>query len=93
MWSHWIRESERGKKIVAVIGIHFSYYTNIQNEQTLFKTLLRIAQILKLSRVKSLSLGGKITVFKSLAISKIVFLAKLIIDAFQKIKKRFLWGN
>ena len=46
-----------------------------------------------------LTLYGKITVFKSLAIAKIAYLTmmtpifKMIINIFQKMQKRFLWGN
>ena len=48
---------------------------------------------------KTLSLEGKITIFKSLAISKIVYLALLTIVAknvifdLKEIENRFLWSN
>ena len=45
--------------------------------------------------MRDLSIAGKITVFKTLAISKIVHLVKtipnLIIQELNKIQKKFLW--
>ena len=49
--------------------------------------------------MRNLSLTGKITVFKSLAISKIVYLAmmtpvpKTIVNDLCKLQKEFLWGS
>ena len=48
---------------------------------------------------KTLSLEGKITIFKSLAISKIVYLALLsivpknVIFELKEIRNKFLWSN
>ena len=48
---------------------------------------------------KTLSLEGKITIFKSLAISKIVYLALLsivpknVIFELKEIQNKFLWSN
>ena len=76
----------------------FSYDANIQNEQNYLNTLLRIEQVLKLWRMRSLFLDSKITVFQSLAISTIVYLAmmtpvpKLISMNFRKIISVFFYG-
>ena len=49
--------------------------------------------------MRKLTLEGKITIFKSLAISKIVYLALLttipnsVIEELKQIHKMFLWGN
>ena len=49
--------------------------------------------------MRHLSLEGKITIFKSLALSKIVYLAlltifpKSIIEELNEIQKKFLWSN
>ena len=49
--------------------------------------------------MRHLSLEGKITIFKSLAISKIVYLALLtlipnsFLEELKQIQKTFLWGN
>ena len=55
--------------------------------------------MIKLWRMRHLSLEGKITSFKSLPISKIVQLALLtiftknIIEKLNEIQKKFLWSN
>ena len=55
--------------------------------------------MIKLWRFRHLSLKGKLTIFKSLAISKIVYLTlftiafKDIIEELNEIQKRFLWSN
>ena len=60
--------------------------------------LPRFEQVLKLQRLRSLSLNGKITVFKYLAISKVVYLAmmtpivKFLIDD-PKIKQLFKFNK
>ena len=49
--------------------------------------------------MRYLSLEGKITIFKSLAVSKIVYLALLtltpnsFLEELKQIQKTFLWGN
>ena len=58
-----------------------------------------IVNVIKLWRMRNLSLEGKITIFKSLAISKIVYLALLtsipnyVIEELIKIQKSFFWGK
>ena len=58
----------------------------------------KIQAVLKLWRMRRVSLEGKIIVFKSLAISKIVYLSLLtnvpnnIVEELKKIQKNFLWN-
>ena len=58
-----------------------------------------ICNVIKLWRMRHLSLEGKITIFKSLAISKIVYLALLtivqknVIFELKEIQNNFLWSN
>ena len=62
-------------------------------------TVKNICNVIKLWRMRHLSLEGKITIFKSLALSKIVYLAlltivpKSIIEELNEIQKKFLWSN
>ena len=63
------------KTIVKSLGIHFSYDINIQNIQNYLNTPLRNKQVLRLWRMRSLSLDGKTTVFKTFTISKIIHFA------------------
>ena len=58
-----------------------------------------ITSVLKVWQMRNLSLVGKITVFKSLAFSKIVYLAFLtlllnnIIKELKHIQRKLLWSN
>ena len=87
------------KETIKILGIHFSYNSQVQNEQNYLNTVLKIEKVLKLWRMRNLSLAGKITFFKSLAISKIVYLAmmtpvpKPIVNDLCKLQKEFLWGS
>ena len=80
---------------VKIIGISFSYNKAIQNELNFRSTISKIQAVLKLWRMGRLSLEGKIIVFKSLAISKIVYLSLLtslpnkIVEELIKIQKTF----
>ena len=59
----------------------------------------KIENVLALWRWRNLSLIGKITIFKTLAFSKIIFISYLsyvpnsIIEKLEKIKKEFIWNG
>ena len=61
-------------------------------EQNFVETITKIEKLLQVWRQRNLTLEGKITIFKSLAISKIVYVAYLsdvpnfIIKALEKIQ-------
>ena len=63
------------------------------------KTIKNLCNVIKLWRMRKLTLEGKITVFKSLVISKIVHLAIItkvpntVIQELKQIQKNFLWNN
>ena len=86
------------KDAVEIIGISFSYNKAIQNELNFRTTISKIQAVLKLWRMRKLSLEGKIIVFKSLAISKIVYLSLLtsvpnnIVEKLIKLQKNLLWN-
>ena len=70
-----------------------------KNQENFVNLVLKIEKLLRLWRVRNLSIAGKVTVFRTLAISKIVYLAlvKVIPDSvileLDKIKKHFTWKN
>ena len=84
---------------IKILGVYFSYNKKKMNEDNFTKVVANIQNILRLWRMRCLTLEGKITIFKSLAISKIVFLASLItipniiIEELQKIQNDFLWQS
>ena len=59
---------------VKILGVHFSYNKNLEQDKKFSEYILKIESILKLWRMRQLTLEGRITVFKSLAISKVVHL-------------------
>ena len=60
---------------IKILGIHNSYNKQLGNDENFKKYIAKIENVLKLWRARNLSLEGKITVFKSLALSKITHLA------------------
>ena len=84
---------------VKILGIHFSYNKKIENDENFLKQITSIEKVLKLWRMRNLTLEGKVTVFKALAISKIVHLALITniptsaMRELNKIQKEFIWKN
>ena len=87
------------KETIKILGVHLSYNKKLQDEKNFCDSIKNIVNVLKLWRMRSLTLEGKITIFKSLAISKIVYLALLtpipnvVVDELKQIQKTFLWGK
>ena len=59
---------------VKILGINSSYNKKSGNDENFLKQITSIEKALKLWRMPNLTLEGKVTVFKALAISKIVHL-------------------
>ena len=83
---------------VKILGIHFSYNKKIEDEENFIKLIKKIEKVLKIWRIRNLTVQGKITIFKTLAISKVIHLALVtnvpqnIIDQLNKIQKDFIWN-
>ena len=86
-------------KAIKILGIYFSYDKNIQFENNFNKIITNITSVLKMWRLRNLTLEGKIIIFKSLALSKLVYTAQVmqvsdsIIDKIKQIQKDFLWSS
>ena len=84
---------------IKILGIHISYNKSHQNDLNFCETVKNMCNVLNLWKMRHLTIEGKITVFKSLAISKIVYLSlltsvpKCITDELKIIQKSFLWGK
>ena len=87
------------KESIKILCVHLSYNEKLQNELNFCTTIKNICNLIKLWRMRHLSLEGRITVFKSLSISKIVYLAPLtivpknVIFELKEIQNKFLWSN
>lgn len=56
------------KETIKVLGIHFSYNKFLETEKNFFSTIKSITSVLRMWKMRNMSLEGKITIFKSLAI-------------------------
>ena len=63
------------KNSVKILGIHFSYNKKIENEENFIKLIKKIENVLKIWRIQNSTVQGKITIFKILAISKVIHIA------------------
>ena len=81
------------KKTMKILGIHFSYCKKLETKENFIRHVRKIEKVLKLWRMRNLTLEGKITIFKTLAISKIIHLSLVtnfpmeIINKLNKIQK------
>ena len=84
---------------IKIIGIHFLYNKEKQNKRNFLENILKIQNVLKVWRMLRLTLEGKIIVFKTFAVSKMVFLYLVskdpteIISELERIQKTFLWSS
>ena len=87
------------KKTIKILGIHFSYNKKLETEENFIRYVWKIEKVLKLWRMRNLTLEEKITIFKTLAISKIIHLSLVtnvptqIIKELNKIQKEFIWNG
>ena len=91
-----MKNIELTKDTVKIMGISFSYNRAVQSELNFRATIFKIQAVLKLWRMRRFSLEGMIVVFKSLPMSKIIYLSLLInvpnniVEELLKIQKSFL---
>ena len=60
---------------IKILGINFSYHRSLENYKNYRRYIIKIEKLLKLSRRRQLAIESKISIFKTLAISKVVDLA------------------
>ena len=71
----------------------------LKEENNFYKNVTNIQRILKKWKMRKLTLEAKIVIFKTIAISKIVFLSfittvpKHIVNELGKIQEAFLWKS
>lgn len=84
---------------IKVLGVHFSYNDAICLQNNFIAVVKKIEKVLQVWNMRPLTLSGKIIIFKSLAISKIVYISYLsnvpnaILDLLENIHKKFIWNN
>ena len=84
---------------IKILGTYFSYNSRIKEECNFLKIISNAQSVLNLWRYQNLTLEERIVVFKSLAISKIIFQALRapvpthVIKALETTQTSFLWNN
>ena len=80
-----------------MLGVHFSYNKKLEHEVNFQSHIVKTESVLRLWRMKNLTIEGKNLVFKSLAISRIVNLPLIImvphaiINRLNNIQKNYIW--
>ena len=79
-----------------ILGVHFSYNITLKVQNNFLDTVKSLQQVLRFWNRRILSLEGMTIIFKTLAISKIVYLAFLtvipnsLIEEIHRIQKTFI---
>ena len=87
------------KKTGKILGVRFSYNKKVEHEMSFQNHIEKIKSILRLWHKRNLTIEGKVLIFKSLAISKIVHLSLIttiphtIINQFNNIQINFIWNG
>ena len=92
-----MKSIDLSKDSVKILGTYYSYDKELEQDKNFVEHICKIQDVLKTWRMRQLSIEGRITVFKTLAISKIIHLAmttsihKTTINQLEKIQKDFIW--
>ena len=84
---------------IKVLGIHFSYNQILSDSKNFVDTIEKIEGVLRVWKMRHLTLHGKVIIFKTLAISKIVFVSyissvsDIIVMRLKDIHKKFIWDG
>ena len=74
-----IKHIDLKNNIVKIVWVHYYYNKHLENEKNFKNHLQKIETVLKIWRMRILSLEGKFTIFKTLAISKVIHLVSVIV--------------
>ena len=86
-------------KTVKILRVYFLYNKNLEPNNNFSEHIVKIENILRLWRMRQLTLEGRIMVFKSLAFSKVMHLLLIIkvhdntIDLWYEIQKKNVFGK
>ena len=84
---------------IKTLGVHMSHKKKLQDYINFYTVVKSICNVIKIWRIWSLYLDGKVTIFKTLGISKMSFLTLLIIlpknivEEQNKLQKMFVRPN
>ena len=72
-----------------MLGTYFSYNEKLKEEKNFYKIVTDMQRVLKIWKMRRLTLEGKIVIFKTIVISKIVFFFNIISMNLKKYKMLF----
>ena len=84
--------------MLKISGTHFCYNKKLKEEKYFFKAVTDIQQVLKIWKMRKLTLEGTIVTFRTIAIPKIVSqsfittVPKYVVNELEKIQITFLWN-
>ena len=84
---------------IRILGVHFSYNQILYKEKNFMESLKKLQDVTKIWSMRALSLYGKITIFKSLALSKVLYISSMatiptdILNLIENTHKNFIWSN
>ena len=94
-----IKNIDLTKNFIKVLGFHFSYNNDISMDKNFISIITKIENLLKVWEMRQLTLNGKIVIFKTLAIAKVVYISSIssvpecILNEFKSIHTNFIWNN
>ena len=84
---------------VRVLGVHFSYNQNLYIDRNFLCCINKLRDVIRAWGMRILSLAGKVVVFKTMALSKVIYIGCMsnipnsIIKLLEKIHKDFIWDK
>ena len=84
---------------IKILGFHFSYNKELSINKNFISAIQKIENTLKIWKMRKLTLIGKIVIFKTLAISQIVYITSIsslpscILNTLNTIQKDFIWDG
>ena len=82
---------------IKILGVHFNYKEQLAENMNFVETVNQVEKILGIWSRRSLTLSSRIVSFKALALSKIVYVASLVVvperilSKLESIHKNFIW--
>ena len=85
--------------VIRTLGIFNSYDKDLEQKLNFLDNIKTLNDVLKMWESRGLTLAGRILVFKSLALSKLLYActmkvpSKFVIDQLNTVHKNFIWNN
>ena len=94
-----VNSIDLAQETIKILGLHFSYNKKLRDEKNFVSHIKLIQNLLKIWKMRALSIEGKVNIFKALAISKVVHLAMVtdvpsdIVQILVKMQDTFFVGR